>query len=127
MTSHSLLILVFITFALFTSCNRDKGTPCTEEYRYVTITVNGALLDDFFTIRNSNGDTIRHDEDPFAGISDNVYIVLSDGYQNVIRNKVENFTFSGYLNDSLVVNELFVIKADECHIEYVSGKTEVSL
>ncbi len=123
--SFSVFILTLVFFLNSTSCKRDNEVSCTEEYRYVTITINGVVLDDFFTLRNINGDTIRYEKDTFIG--NNVYIVLSDSYQNVIKNKVENFTFKGLINDSIVVNEQFVIKADECHIEYISGKTEVNL
>ena len=60
-------------------------------------------------------------------LESNVYVVLTDSYQKNIQNSVENFVFHGLIGDSLVVNEPFVIKADMCHIDYVSGKTEVNL
>jgi uncharacterized membrane protein YvbJ len=44
-----------------------------------------------------------------------------------IKNKEEIFIFKGYITDSLVVNEQYIIKADECHINYVSGKKEINL
>ncbi len=104
---------------------KDDGIACTEEFRSVTITVNGGVLDEYYTIRQSTGDTIRIADG--GNIGQNICIVLNDSYQQAIENKTEDFLFKGFINDTLVVDELFKIKADECHIEYVSGKMEVNL
>lgn len=125
MKTAKLVIISGLMVLLISSCKNTQEIACTEEYRFVTITVNGALLDNFYTIRISNGDTIRHDQE--MGLDNNVYVVLTDSYQKNIQNSVENFVFHGLIGDSLVVNEPFVIKADMCHIDYVSGKTEVNL
>ncbi len=95
------------------------------EFRYITITVHGNVLDDFYTLRTSNGDTIRYAKNEIPG--DSIYIVLNDNYQQSLKNSSDTFVFRGLINDSVVVNEPFVIKADECHIEYMSGNTEVSI
>jgi frataxin-like iron-binding protein CyaY len=55
------------------------------------------------------------------------YIVLDDSFQKTIENQTEKFTFKGYNNDLEVVNEVFTIGADKCHIYYIDGKQEVSL
>ena len=125
MKTAKLVIISGLMVLLISSCKNTQEIACTEEYRFVTITVNGAQLDNFYTIRISNGDTIRHDQE--MGLDNNVYVVLTDSYQKNIQNSVENFVFHGLIGDSLVVNEPFVIKADQCHITYVSGKTEVNL
>ena len=125
MKTLKLIVALGLMLLLISSCKNTQEIACTEEYRFVTITVNGAQLDNFYTIRISNGDTIRHDQE--MGLDSNVYVVLTDSYQKNIQNSVENFVFHGLIGDSLVVNEPFVIKADQCHITYVSGKTEVNL
>ena len=76
MKSHTIFILTSLLYLLFSSCNRDNDVACTMEYRYVTITVNGGLLDDFFTIRNTNGDTIRINKEVLLG--DSEYVVLNE-------------------------------------------------
>ena len=124
MKTAKLVIISGLMVLLISSCKNTQEIACTE-YRFVTITVNGAQLDNFYTIRISNGDTIRHDQE--MGLDNNVYVVLTDNYQKNIQNSVENFVFHGFIGDSLVVNEPFVIKADQCHITYVSGKTEINL
>lgn len=83
-------------------------------------------LTDFYTMRESNGAKITHPKESLPG-SDNYYTVLTDTYQKQMEGKTETFWFKGFVNDSLVINEPFVISADQCHISYVSGKTEVQL
>ena len=121
----SFFILIVVSILILISCTKDEEVICTMEYRYISIDVKGGILDDFYTIRKYTGDTIRYEKDNIIG--NNSYIILSDNYQNKIKNKEEIFIFKGYITDSLVVNEQYVIKADECHIDYVSGKKEINL
>ena len=121
----SFFILIVVSILILISCTKDEEVICTMEYRYILIDVKGGILDDFYTIRKYTGDTIRYEKDNIIG--NNSYIILSDNYQNKIKNKEEIFIFKGYITDSLVVNEQFIIKADECHIDYVSGKKEINL
>ena len=121
----SFYILIVVSILILISCTKDEEVICTMEYRYISIDVKGGILDDFYTIRKYTGDTIRNEKDNIIG--NNSYIILSDNYQNKIKNKEEIFIFKGYITDSLVVNEQYVIKADECHINYVSGKKEINL
>ena len=121
----SFFILIVVSILIIISCTKDEEVICTMEYRYISIDVKGGILDDFYTIRKYTGDTIRNEKDNIIG--SNSYIILSDNYQNKIKNKEEIFIFKGYITDSLVVNEQFIIKADECHIDYVSGKKEINL
>ena len=121
----SFFILIVVSILIIISCTKDEEVICTMEYRYISIDVKGGILDDFYTIRKYTGDTIRNEKDNIIG--NNSYIILSDNYQNKIKNKEEIFIFKGYITDSLVVNEQYIIKADECHINYVSGKKEINL
>jgi hypothetical protein len=126
MKKFSLHIIIFFTILFFISCAKEEEEViCTMEWRYISIDVKGGVLDNFYTIRKYTGDTIRYEKDNILG--NNSYIILSDNYQNKIKNKEEIFIFKGYITDSLVVNEQYIIKADECHINYVSGKKEINL
>ncbi len=121
----SFFILIVVSILIVSSCTKEEEVICTMEWRYISIDVKGGVLDDFYTIRKYTGDTIRYEKDNILG--NNSYIILSDNYQNKIKNKEEIFIFKGYITDSLVVNEQYIIKADECHINYVSGKKEINL
>lgn len=121
---YKLIILCpIILAALFQSCKEE--TACTEEFRTIGITITGDSLTDFYTIRISNSDTIRISLDGYP--NNQTYPILNDSYQSVIANSQESFNFIGEFNDTFVVNEVFVISADNCHIDKVSGKSEVSL
>lgn len=94
------------------------------EFRTITIRVVGDTLDDFFTIRNSTGDTLRHEQ---IIQEEQLYVVLDDGFHNVLIGMSDEFTFVGILDGEKVVDELFVIEADKCHVNKVSGVEEVVL
>ena len=121
----SFFILIVVSILIVSSCTKEEEVICTMEWRYISIDVKGGVLDNFYTIRKYTGDTIRHEKDNILG--NNSYIILSDNYQNKIKNIEEIFIFKGYITGSLVVNEQYIIKADECHINYVSGKKEINL
>lgn len=106
----------------FTSCSTDEPSPCTEEFRTVGIEITGQTLDNWYTVRESTQDTF------LIGTSfQNTYAVLDDNFQQTLANKEEDFTFHGVISDSVWVKEIFVISADACHINYVSGKLKVDL
>ena len=98
----SFFILIVVSILILISCTKDEEVICTMEYRYILIDVKGGILDDFYTIRKYTGDTIRNEKDNIIG--NNSYIILSDNYQNKIKNKEEIFIFKVYITDSLVVN-----------------------
>ncbi|MCD4794422.1 MAG: hypothetical protein K8R54_14390 [Bacteroidales bacterium] len=120
------IILILGVLLFSKSCfdeNKD-GVICTEIFASVTIEVTGSSLDDYYTVRASNNDTIRINEDLFG---ENVYTVLDDNYMPELRNDRDEFTFFGIIAGQAVVSEKIVISADECHITKISGKDIVIL
>lgn len=101
----------------------ESNRYCTQEFRMITIEVNGAVLDDFYTIRLRTGDTIRRERP----IADKYYEVLDDLWTNKIKKEGEYFLFEGKVGDSLLVREQFKIGHDECHIRLIEGRTRVDL
>jgi len=117
-----------ILFSFLISCDKvvvDPPVSCTEEFRYISIEVDGDSLTQFYTIRKLNSDTIR--PTPNAPIFDNFYEVLNDSYSAVLKNKSEQFQFIGVINDSTLVKLDYEIAADECHIFKISGPSYISL
>ena len=117
------LFIFFFTVLLVFSCKHNNEVVCTSMFASVNIEVDGGVLDDYYTIRNSTGDTIRFTGGPFQ----NSYPVLDDNYQQMLENKQETFKFIGIKSGNKVVDENFVISADKCHISKVSGKTIVTI
>ena len=101
----------------------DDPIACTEEFRTVGLEVIGAELDPYFTIRKSTNDTLEVNFEVFQSF----YPVLSDAFQEELEGKVEEFVFVGFVEAKEVVRESFMIKADECHIEKVSGPDSVTI
>lgn len=114
-----LLILAIIMFVSCKSESQNNSVVCTMEFRTITINVQGDTLDHFYTIKVTSGDTIRLNSGNTFG--SNTYPVLDDSYQSNIANRTEQFRFVGLKNNAIIVDELFTIKADLCHIEYVNG------
>lgn len=115
-------VLVVTVSCIFTSCSKDEPEDpifCTEEFRYITLEVEGDSLTFFYTIRMINNDTLFPENN--APIYDNRYVVLSDQYSSLLKNKSEAFQFVGLVNDSIVLKLDYTIAADNCHIFKVSG------
>jgi len=89
----------------------------------ITIEVNGAVLDDYYTVRLRTGDTIRRN----SPIGDKYYEVLDDLWTDKIKQEGEYFLFEGKVGDSVLVREQFKIGHDECHIRLIEGRTRVDL
>jgi hypothetical protein len=120
---------LFALASLFWSCSERKDVPqvqCTEEYRTVSLKINGDSLTDFYTIREQTGEMIRYNNNGFSPYM-NYYPVLEDSYQAVIANSSERFNFKGFIDEKLVVDEIYIIGADFCHIYKVEGKDEITL
>ena len=116
---------IFILMKALSSCAPENDqVVCTMEWRTVTITVNRPPLDSFYTLREATGDTIRLIRDNIPGSND--YPVLTDSYQPVLQGQTGTFRFLGFMQDSVTVNDAFVIGADRCHIYYVSGNQVVN-
>ena len=124
---------VFILSALYlTACQKksdDKdGIVCTAEFRMITLTVSGqgeqsANLDSSYTVRVSTQAKLR----PTQQAGNNKYVVLDDSYHTLLKNSQENFRFVGWKNNQIVVDELYTISGDNCHISKKSGADTVAV
>ena len=109
---------------VFTACDDDE-TVCTMDFRTVVISVSGQSLDDVYTIREDNEEKLTFDQSNALG--GDTYVVIDDSYVDEMKGETLDFLFVGEINGSVVVEEEFTIRADECHVEYVSGNTDVQI
>jgi hypothetical protein len=118
-------IILFLSAGL-SACQNDldsKQVFCTFEFRSIGIKVPGEPLTNYYTVRLSNADTIRH---PDSGEPQTQWCsVLDDSYRRKLTNKQDVFRFIGKRGDDIVVEEDYLIGADECHVYKVSGKDEI--
>lgn len=127
-----IMLIAFFLISLsliFIHCNKSNSSSntiaCTMEFRTISIKVLGDTLNHFYTIRANTGDTIIVNSG--TALDSETYPVLDDTYLNRFINSTEQFRFVGLKNNIVLVNELFTINADQCHINYVSGNQTVIL
>ena len=132
MFMRSVLLLAATVF--FLSCDKGgdddkdcKKAICTMMFSSVNVNIldadsNAVKLSEYYTINIQTNDTIRHTGDTWP---DGAYVVLDDSYTPRMYNKKYDFRFVGISNGAMVVNEIYTISADCCHINKVSGKTSV--
>lgn len=134
---YTTLLLVFAIILTSFTCGKDDldppidcdGVICTLIFNMISVEVKDTnntpvVLDDFYTVRVSTNDTIRMSSTP---IDTGHYVILDDSYQQKLQNQSDDFRFYGVINSSIVVNELYTLSADCCHINKVSGSSIVTL
>jgi hypothetical protein len=128
---RKVFILVLAMPFMAMQCNKKKsdcnGAICTEMFAAVNVTVtdksgNNVDLKDYYTINVATGDTLRHNNGTWP---EGAYTVLDDSYVSKMYNKQLQFRFIGIRNNTTVVDELYSISADCCHISKVAGKDTV--
>ena len=124
---------LFILCLLLQSCvgnDKDcKDVACTAIFKMITVTVIDSTqqkiqLDRYYTIKTSNNDTLDYTA---TTIEKGVFVVVDDNQSKSLQNTQDDFRFIGILNNTIVVDEPYVIGADCCHIDLISGSTEVTL
>ena len=95
---------------------------CTEEFRMITLQVGNdshlpATLDEVYTLRTGSTQKLYFDQ-PFT---EGRYVVLDDSYHSHLKNKEADFRFIGIKNNTVVVDQVFRIAGDNCHIIKKSG------
>lgn len=126
------LFIIAITTTIF-SCNNTNNNNCdsaicTANFKMITVTVTDKndekiILDESYTVRLKNNDTIRN----LGTLNAGTYVVLSDSYTEQLRNIKEDFQFIGIKDNATIVNEQYNIGADCCHIYLESGRRSVQL
>ena len=96
---------------------------CHWNSRYFAIRIHGLQPDHHYSVRQSTGDTLYAD----LKLDDSLYLILDDKYLPKLTGSSDVFTFHGYLDDSLIAREDFLITADECHIRVVDGNHVIEI
>jgi len=132
-------IFLLFTILLVTTCSDNKldndksdcnliDIVCTEEFRSITLEIvdindNPVILDAFKIIREDTGEEIESGEN----LHQNFYPIINDNYQNEIAQREINLKFTGFINNIEVLSTNYVVSADCCHIDLISGKTKIVL
>lgn len=107
--------------------NDCSNAICTEIFASVNVAVqdkdgNHINLQDYYTINVATGDTLRHNAN---GWPEGSYTVVDDSYVNKMYNRKLQFRFLGVQGNTIVVDEIYTISADCCHINKESGKDTI--
>lgn len=124
----ALLLIVFII-----GCGDENkcSSICTEEFKSIHLTIkdangNSIVLDQFtVTLTDSNKD-ITEDLDfdqTFAG----TYPIIDDSFTSEAKSNDLKVQFIGKIDDTIVVEENYIIGSDCCHILLISGETEITI
>ncbi len=130
------IMSLFFVLVLF-SCGDDDCDPsqdcpsnliCTEEYRTITVDIEdtdgGAVALDRFVITNleTNEPVEQTRLDIFP---EGTYPIAEDNLLEVVTIDGTQFRFEGFINDEKVVEQIFVIGHDCCHVILVDGPSTI--
>jgi hypothetical protein len=127
--SSSILLSFFLT-----DCENDKSfncefVACTDIFKIITITVKHKTDSSAYSLTNYKVIRVSDNKDltitgDFFFINQGYYPLTDDSKRSIFVNKNVELEFSGYLNDSLVIQKRFVVTSDCCHISLVEGDTK---
>jgi hypothetical protein len=99
---------------------------CTMEFRTITVLIKHKTdstfykLTDFKVNRVSDNKDITVNHNNISEYSGS-YPVVNDTKKDLFRNSKVEVEFTGYFNDSIVIQKRFIVTADCCHISLVEG------
>ncbi len=128
MNAIRFLLLPIFIFAF--GCDESKNQAdcpedlmCTEEFRMITVKIlqdnEPVSLDYFKTINMDSG--VIHDFQNLPLLDDGVYPVLTDLKFGEVEKNGTNYRFEGSIQDAVVVDQVFKIGHDCCHIIVLEG------
>lgn len=133
------VILLLLGLVVIAGCHNDKeeeSVVCTCELLQISIRAvytdgTPVVLDKFETINLETGQKMElgmnaHYMDAYYKDSGQ-YPFMDDNYKNVLKNNPLKIKFLGYKNEQVVIEEAFIVSADECHVYMVDGNDSVIL
>ncbi|NVK85709.1 MAG: hypothetical protein HWE21_15395 [Cytophagia bacterium] len=119
------------------SCNEEDASMvpddcpeelfCTEELRHLTYkaTVNGepTVLDDYY-IKNLDNGLIYQKNPQNDFLDEGVYVVISDALMDEVKKSGTILRFFGIKNNTIVLQQDFIVGHDCCHVVPISGPFE---
>ena len=131
--------MLFVFPLLLLSCNGDDSdcaeAICTLSFDTITVFINDTdtnpvALDRFEVLIIGSGIDITRivNESEFETMKENgTYPLFGDEYQQSYANTEVQLNFKGIINDQVIVNENFTVGADCCHVNLVSGNTNIMI
>lgn len=112
-----LLLLFFLICCSQSEDDSNTDFSCTLIFKTEVVEVTGAALDDFYSLRLSNGDTLRLEN---YNSSDIYYPILNDNSIPHIKGIVERIDFVA-IRRNQIQKMPYTFATDGCHIIKKSG------
>ena len=136
------IIVAFLSIFLVACNDKDDAEQqdcseaiCTLNFVTITVSVKDASgepvsLDSYEIIDNETGENLATDfnGDEYQYLKEQgFYPILSDANRIQSQNTTATLTFKGFRTNEEVINEDYEVGADCCHVNLVSGNTEIVL
>lgn len=136
------IIVAFLSIFLVACNDNDDAEQqdcseaiCTLNFVTITVSVKDASgepvsLDNYEIIDNETGENLAADfnGDEYQYLKEQgFYPILSDANRIQYQNSTATLTFKGVIDNKEVINETYEVAADCCHVNLISGNTEIVL
>jgi hypothetical protein len=133
------ILFIIIISTLILQCESDSDSVnetdctsaiCTTIYLSITITIKHKTdstlyhLTDYKVNRVSDNSDVTPNHDNLSGYS-GYYPLANDGNIDLYKFKNVEVEFTGYVNNSIVIQKRFIVTADCCHISLVEGNVSL--
>jgi hypothetical protein len=111
------------------SVNCDT-VACTMEFREITVTIQTfsqqpVVLDQFYTT-DVAGNRLSEQLCSASAVP-GTYVIINDAWVNNHRNSLKTLKFVGYRQGQKIVDEVFTIATDCCHVSKAAGLSVITL
>ena len=136
-------LFLTLLFLFIMACNGHKETEqeecamvvCTEIYVTLTVSIKNTsgdiiALDSFEVVDTNTGKNLTENySDPEYQYykEQGLYPIFSDKYHEQYKNSEAVISFKGYVSNNKVVDQEFIVGADCCHVNLISGPSEIVL
>jgi len=125
-------LLIFLTPLIFMACLSNHWNDeklCTEIYVFIQITVkdslNNPVILDNFEVKNVKSNQLLPVHKDSASASEGRYVLITDSELRLISENGTSLRFSGFKNTAPIITGDYIVNQDGCHINLLSGQTDL--
>ncbi|MEN8124513.1 MAG: hypothetical protein ABFR32_05225 [Bacteroidota bacterium] len=130
-------VIYFFLLVSFAGCDNDQpdcsNIACTEIFKTIMVSIkdadeNPVALDKFIVFDMNTGRDITREVSPAEYelmIQNGTYPLFGDEQLSNYINSKTTVNFKGFDDDKVIVNSVFTVGADCCHVLLYEGETEI--
>ena len=127
-----LLLLLYNCSLCDDNTNDCTNIACTEQFVMITVSIvdqeqNPFILDDYKVTDLDNNIDLTNELKEYYKLymDDGVYPIFDDRFQQTYQNQEIDLQFIGYVDGQEILNEIYSVGADCCHVYLISGDYEI--